>query len=145
MINIHLINEVDDQLNIDAPIFSEFCTMVFTDQNYKEGEITFIFSNDEFLRKLKQKYFNVDVYTDVISFNLESQGEPLEGEIYISRDRAEENAQLFGITFEDELKRLVIHGSLHLLGHDDKTDNERKKMKQLEDYYLQKFSGSFLD
>ncbi|MCH8328090.1 MAG: rRNA maturation RNase YbeY, partial [Candidatus Marinimicrobia bacterium] len=74
--------------------------------------------------------------TDVIAFELNGTGEPLEAEIYISVDRARENCATYGETLERELRRLVIHGSLHLMGESDATLAEQGTMRRLEDSYL---------
>ena len=72
----------------------------------------------------------------MIAFNLEESGDPVDGELYISSERAYENSILFGETHESEITRLIVHGSLHLLGYDDQSQNDLGKMKPLEDQYL---------
>ena len=81
-------------------------------------------------------YFQQDVFTDVISFNLEDEGDAIEGEIYISLDRVKENARQFKQDFLQELKRIIAHGTLHLMGYDDQSLPEKEKMIRLEDSYL---------
>ena len=83
---------------------------------------------------MKKEYFKQDYYTDVIAFNI--QKDPFEGEIYISHDRIKDNAIKYNQTFEKEMKRVIIHGVLHLCGEKDEMDNEKLKMKSLEDFYL---------
>ena len=78
----------------------------------------------------------MDVYTDVITFNLEDEGEPLEGEIYISWDRVKETAQIFEVNVDEELQRMVVHSSLHLVGYEDETLDTKAEMTQLEEKYL---------
>ena len=88
------------------------------------------------LLKLKKQYFQIDVLTDIITFNLEENGDPIEGEIYISLNRVSENAMEYKQDPDRELKRVIIHGFLHLLGYDDQTAEEKKAMTNLEDHYL---------
>ena len=102
-----------------------------------DSQLNIIITNDEFLRQLKKDFFDVDVYTDVISFNLENKGEPIDGEIYISLERVIENAIEFGISSNSELKRIIIHGVLHLIGYDDKTKEEKMIMTNLENKFLE--------
>ena len=106
------------------------------DHNIQNGSIQFIIVNDEFLFKLKKRYFNVDVYTDVMAFNLQEDGENLEGEIYISLTRAKENALQFKEPFEKEIARLIIHGSLHLIGYTDETLITKREKTRMENQYL---------
>ena len=80
--------------------------------------------------------FNLNHDTDVIAFNLENKDEPIEGEIYISIDDVLSNAREYNQKFNIELKRIIIHGLLHLAGYDDKNKNEKKIMSALEDKYL---------
>ena len=81
-------------------------------------------------------YFDVDQYTDVIAFNLEDDGKQIEGEIYISIDDVLENSKLFSTSFDNEFKRVFIHGILHLIGYDDNNKKNIKIMRKLEDKYL---------
>ena len=85
---------------------------------------------------MKKEYFNKDVLTDTSSFNLEEEGDPIEGEIYISLERVAENAQTYKQDFIMECKRVIIHSCLHLLGFDDQLQEEKKEMTRQEDYYL---------
>ena len=78
----------------------------------------------------------MDVYTDVITFNLEDEGEPLEGEIYISWDRVKDNAQLLNVDVDEELQRMIVHSSLHLMGYEDDTVDLKSEMAVLEEKYL---------
>ena len=98
----------------------------------------FILVNDEALKEINLIYLNKDYYTDVIAFDLSEEENVLEGEIYISVDRIKENAKIYSEGFKDELRRVVAHGILHLVGYGDKEENEALKMKQKEDYYLGK-------
>ena len=130
--------EYDDAENpdINENWIQRVCENILKDNNQHDASVLIIFSNDLQLVKLKNEYFNEDVFTDTISFNLEEEGNPVEGEIYISLERVAENAQTFEQDFIMECKRVIIHGCLHILGYDDKSPEEKKEMTRLEDYYL---------
>ncbi|HVZ39231.1 MAG TPA: rRNA maturation RNase YbeY [Candidatus Kapabacteria bacterium] len=103
------------------------------------GEVRVILVSDEELLGMNREHLGHDYYTDVITFPLEN--DPLEGEIYISVDRAREQAAEFGVGLYEEVRRLAIHGTLHLAGHDDATEAERAAMRSLEDRYLSVISS----
>ena len=118
---------------------------VLTDHKIQNGYISFIFGSDELLGSLKKEYFHQDYWTDVIAFRLNSYNKKyVEGEIYISLPRAKENSKKFGEPFEKELARLIIHGTLHLLGFEDETDQKKNKMRKIEDKYLSLLDWEFL-
>jgi probable rRNA maturation factor len=96
-----------------------------------------IFTNDSAMKKLNAEWLGHRSTTDVISFGLEgNDGPALEGEIYVNLDQARRQAREYRVTERNEIARLVIHGSLHLLGHDDATPALRRRMSGLEDSYL---------
>ncbi len=99
------------------------------------GDINYIFCNDKYLLKINQEYLEHDTYTDIISFDY-SDTKTLSGDIFISIDRVRENSKLFKTIFSDELHRVLIHGLLHFVGYNDKTDNQKLEMRKQEDYYL---------
>ena len=116
---------------------------ILIDHKMENSFIHFVIVNDELLSKMKKKYFNMDVYTDVMAFNLEDEGKDIDGEIYISWDRILDNASKFEIIPNDEFKRIVIHGVLHLIGYDDQTDKDKSKMKELENLYMSRYEMDF--
>lgn len=100
-------------------------------------ELNYIFCTDDYLHQLNVEYLQHDTLTDVITFdNSENQGE-IEGDIFISIDRIKDNAQDFGVSINEELRRVMVHGLLHLLGYGDKTETEVKLMRSKENHYLQ--------
>ncbi len=107
-------------------------------QNKKTGEISYLFCDDEHILEVNQTYLNHDTYTDIITFDY-VDGDVISGDILISVDRVGENAEKFGLPFEQELHRVMIHGVLHLLGNKDKTDSEAKSMRAKEDDALNVF------
>ena len=140
MITVEIHNEFDIQLNKSS--IQSLLENILLDNKQNTGSINIIMTDDDTLRLMKKEYFNQDLYTDVIAFNIDDN--PFEGEIYISHDRIKDNAKKFNQSFEDELKRILIHGSLHLCGYDDKTPKEKLEMTSLEENYLEKFKDSIL-
>ena len=136
MITVQLKYDDAKKTNIDDSWICSICKNIFIDNNQNEASIMIIFSNDSKLRKLKKEYFGEDVFTDTISFNLEEEGDPIEGEVYISLERVSENAHTFKQDFTTECKRVIIHGCLHLLGYNDESPEDKTKMIQLEETYL---------
>ncbi len=98
------------------------------------GSINVVLVDDEALHQMNRTFLGHDYKTDVITFGLEQQ--PLEGEIYISLERAREQAAEYRTGLYQEIFRLAIHGALHLAGYDDATTEEREAMRMLEDHYL---------
>ena len=136
MINVQLEYDDVEKPNIDENWIRSVCENILMDSNQDKASITFIFSNDYKLRKLKKEYFGKDVFTDTISFNLEEESDSIEGEVYISLERVYENALTFKQDFITECKRVIIHGCLHLLGYNDESSRDKRKMIQLEETYL---------
>ncbi|WP_179349423.1 rRNA maturation RNase YbeY [Winogradskyella pacifica] len=116
---------------------SEWISNTISEEDCKEGEINYIFCNDDYLHKLNVDFLDHDTLTDVISFDY-SVGKELHGDIYISVERVEENASDFNVAFQDEIARVIIHGVLHYCGYKDKTEADEKEMRSKEDYYLAK-------
>ena len=126
-------------------IIKDFCDIVFQTNKIFKANVSFIFCNDIFLSDLKKKYFNKNHYTDIITFRMNDiDEEKIEGEVYISLDRALENSKIYNEPYEKEIIRLVIHGCLHLMGFDDKKDKEKKNMSRLEESLLNKSDWSGL-
>ena len=136
MITVQLEYDDTEKPDIDENWVRSVCENILMDSNQNEASITFIFSNDDKLRKLKKEYFGEDVFTDTISFNLEEESDPIEGEVYISLERVSENAHTFQQDFITEYKRVIIHGCLHLLGYNDELPEDKTKMTELEETYL---------
>ena len=102
------------------------------------GQLNFVFTSDEDLLKVNQQFLKHDTYTDIITFDY-SEGKKLSADIMISIDRVEENAKKLKIDFQEELKRVVIHGVLHLCGYKDKTKADSELMRKKENWALRKF------
>lgn len=106
------------------------------------GNISYLFCDDNYLLGVNRQYLNHDTYTDIITFDY-VVGNLVSGDIMISVDRVGENAEKFGVPFEQELHRVVIHGVLHLLGQGDKTDSEAAEMCRLENDALALWNEMF--
>ena len=103
------------------------------------GDISYVFCDDAYMIQQNNAFLQHDTYTDIITFD-ECVGDVISGSILISADRVAENAPKFGKTFENELLRVVVHGTLHLCGYKDKSDSEAKLMRQKEDESLALFT-----
>ncbi len=97
--------------------------------------VSFIFCSDPYLHQLNVEYLEHDTLTDVITFPY-SDPPLIEGDIFISIDRVRENAQALGVSFTDELHRIMVHGVLHLCGYSDKTPGQKEQMTKKEDEAL---------
>ena len=106
-----------------------------TNEGCKIEEVNIIFCSDAYLSEYNKKYLKHTTLTDIITFD-NSEGKQLSGDIFISIERVCENAMTFKVTKNQELKRVMIHGILHLCGYKDKTASDRKKMRKKEDEYM---------
>ena len=130
--------ELDFKLSNEAEI-SEWISAVISSEEFKEGEINYIFCDDEYLLKLNVEFLKHDTLTDIISFD-NSVGKELHGDIFVSVERVKENAKDFEVAFKDELKRVLVHGILHFCGYNDKTDEDTKEMRAKENHYLSRLN-----
>jgi len=128
VINAHSSSRLRHQPFIDA------VAGVLSFAGVERGEIRIVFVDEKELLRLNRDFLGHDYDTDVITFPLES--DPLEAEIYISVEMARRQAGEEGVSFYDEARRLAIHGTLHLVGYDDGTTEEREQMRRLEDRFL---------
>ncbi|MCK8523695.1 rRNA maturation RNase YbeY [Aquimarina sp. D1M17] len=125
-------------VSIDENRIVTWLNAVIKSEEKKLGEINFIFCDDDYLLEINQKFLNHDTYTDIISFD-NTLGNLLGGDIFISHERVVENASTFGVLEDEEMRRVIVHGVLHLCGYKDKTDNEAELMRQKEDEKLAMF------
>jgi probable rRNA maturation factor len=130
-------SECDYKLDNETQ-FSNWISAVILSENKKEGDINYIFCDDEFILEINKQYLNHDYYTDIISFDY-SVGNELHGDIFVSVQRVQENAEDFNVTFDEELKRVVIHGILHYCGYKDKSEQDQLIMRQKEDEKIKMF------
>lgn len=106
---------------------------------FSSYSISVVFCSDDYLLEINRSFLNHNYHTDIITFDLSDTKDALVGEMYISIDRVRENAPLHGVTFSNELYRVIFHGILHLCGYKDKTTNQSKTMKSAEDKQLSIF------
>lgn len=105
-------------------------------EDYKIGVLNYILTNDNILVQINKEYLRHFNLTDIITFDLSEKEGELSGDIFISIDRARENAREFQVSLSNELSRLMIHGVLHLMGYKDKSREEQVIMREKEEYYL---------
>lgn len=128
--------------SIEMPVLDERQTgrwikAVAADYGFSVGNINYIFCSDERELEVNRQFLGHDYYTDIITFDY-TAGQTLNGDIFISLDTVRSNAEQLGIDFEDELKRILIHGVLHLTGQGDKTPESKEQMTRKENLALEK-------
>jgi probable rRNA maturation factor len=138
VLKIQFYREDIPEININKGLTKQYLKQLIEDQKRKAGTISIIFCSDEYLLKMNKEYLNHDFFTDVITFNY-CEKEFVSGDIFISINRISENSEKFHESFNRELLRVLFHGVLHLVGYNDKTSEEKKLMKKMEDFYLDKF------
>ena len=116
-------------------IIEHWVDTIVSDQEFSIGEINYIFCDDAYLHKLNVEFLQHDTLTDVISFD-NTLGKLISGDIFISVERVEDNAKDFKVTFEDELHRVMIHGVLHYMGYKDKSEEDKIRMREVENSAL---------
>ena len=99
------------------------------------GDINYIFCSKEYLKKMNNDYLSKNYETDVISFDF-SKDNKISGDIYISSETVKKNSSIFNVGFSNELKRVMVHGLLHLLNYNDKSKQELKMMREKENFYI---------
>ena len=129
--------ETDFELSNETAI-SNWLSQVILSESKKEGDINYVFCDDEYILEINKQYLDHDYYTDIISFDY-SVGNELHGDVFVSIERVRENAADFDVTFDEELKRVVIHGILHYIGYKDKSEEEELLMRQKENEKIAMF------
>lgn len=124
-------NYQNDFEPIDEVVYSRWLEGVATSESNTIGEISYVFCSDEYLLELNKQFLNHDTYTDIVTFDYCENG-LINGELYISTDRVADNAVDFGVTFSEELHRVMAHGLLHLMGYGDKSENDIVVMRSKE-------------
>ena len=117
----------------------KFIERVFRIHKKPLASLNYIFCSDKRLLEINRDFLNHDYYTDIITFELGEPGEASQGEVYISIDRVRDNAKSMGISFKDEIHRVIFHGALHLCGYGDKSDKEIQLMRKNEDDLLKSY------
>lgn len=115
---------------------SIWISSVINSEGFKEGDINYIFCNDDYLLQLNQEFLNHDTLTDIISFDY-TLGKEINGDIFISIERVLDNAKDYQVDFSNELHRVMVHGVLHYCGYNDKTQKETQLMRIKENHYTE--------
>jgi probable rRNA maturation factor len=132
MINFNYESEFNLE-NEDA--IANWLSAAILSEGKKEGEINYIFCDDEYLHKINLEYLNHDDLTDIISFDY-TMGNEIHGDIFISVERVQENAADFKVPFEEEIRRVMVHGVLHYCGYKDKGEADELLMRSKENEKL---------
>ena len=135
----HLIEYYSEDIDFSLPKEEEVTKWLngILEAEQKElDSITYVFCKDEYLLSINQTYLKHDDFTDIITFPYNRN--PVEGDVFISVERASENATTYKVELIDEIHRLLVHGLLHLVGYDDKDVASKEKMTSLENLYLSK-------
>ena len=111
---------------------------IIVNEEKKLGKIQYIFCDDEYLLHVNREYLQHDFYTDIITFDY-VKGKKISGDIFVSLPRIKDNAVQLSTDENEELKRVLAHGILHLCGYKDKSEEEQTMMTEKEDYYLSKY------
>ena len=119
----------------DEAATEKWLSEAISEEGFSEGDISFIFCDDDYLLKLNVQFLEHDTLTDVISFD-NSVGNQIHGEIYISEERVLENSLELGTSYQEEMHRVMIHGVLHFCGFKDKSARDETEMRNKEDHYL---------
>ena len=129
--------ETEFELN-NEPDFSKWLSAVILSENKKEGEINYIFCDDDYLLEINRQYLDHDTLTDIISFDY-SFGNEIIGDIFVSVERVKENASDYKVTFHEEIQRVLVHGILHYCGYKDKTESDELVMRFKEEEKMKMF------
>jgi probable rRNA maturation factor len=116
--------------------FKKLINKVIRKEDRVAGDLSFIITNDETVRNINLQFLNHDHFTDVIAFSYNFENKVI-GEIYISIDTVKLNSNNYNVSLKNELLRVMIHGVLHLVGYDDKSEEEKSRMRAMEDLWLE--------
>lgn len=126
--------ETDFELANETEL-ATWLSAVIESEDFREGEINYIFCDDAYLHKLNVEFLQHDTLTDILSFDY-TMGKLISGDIYISVERVTENAVEYGVEFSNELRRVLVHGILHYCGFKDESDTEAAEMRAKENFYI---------
>ena len=118
--------------------YKDWISRIIESEGFDEGEINYIFCDDDYLHKINVEYLDHDTLTDIISFDY-TVGNLIQGDIFVSVERVQDNAKDFNVSFEEELKRVLSHGVLHYCGYKDKSPEDEAVMRSKEEEKMQMF------
>lgn len=134
---IHYNYETDFRLLSELD-YSDWVSRIVSSEEYTVGELSFIFCGDSYLHEMNRTYLNHDTLTDIITFDY-STGKTISGDVFISIERVWDNAKGFGVEEKEELQRVMAHGVLHLMGYNDKSEEEALVMRAKENEKMKLF------
>ncbi len=137
MIKVSFFFEEIEPIKLHKKVVKNAFDFIIKNEQKFPGEISVIFCSDNYLLKINEQYLNHNYYTDIVTFNY-VENSVISGDLFISVHRVDENANQMGVNFDEELYRVMFHGMLHLCGYNDKTNAEKKVMREKEDFYLGK-------
>lgn len=137
MIIFH-VEDIDFQL-LNVQKIKRWIRSIVEAEGFKLKEINYIFCSDEYLHKINVEYLDHDTLTDIITFDNSDEEDKIEGDIFVSIERVQDNANDLDVSFEEEIKRVLAHGVLHLCGYLDETDEQEAEMRDKENHYLRLF------
>ncbi|MCH2229431.1 MAG: rRNA maturation RNase YbeY [Crocinitomicaceae bacterium] len=132
---VYIFYEDTEILDLDPEFFVSWLSVVVSRETFSLGDVNLVFCSEAFLLEMNQKYLNHDYHTDVITFDY-TENDVVSGDLFISIDMVRHNAVFNNCGFIDELRRVVVHGVLHLCGYNDKTLVDQEKMSMKEDECL---------
>jgi len=127
------------QLN-NEQLTTHWIEEIIKNEKRKMGEISYIFCSNEKILEINKQYLNHDYYTDIITFDY-CENKIISGDIFISIETVKENSLEYQVDFQEEINRVMAHGILHLCGYGDKTESEKKKMREKEEFYILKMKA----
>ena len=133
---IYLINDSVEYKLTKRKRLDEICKKILSDYGFILENLNIVLVTDNRLNEINREFLKKDTLTDVIGFNYANKQNEIDGELYISLDRIKENAEIYSKETDNELFRVIIHGVLHFMGKEDNTPYKKKKMSELEDFYL---------
>lgn len=133
----------EDVENTIQPNYTNWLEDLILTEGKKLGDINYILCDDEYLLKINQDFLQHDYYTDIITFD-KVKGKTINADIFVSLQRVIDNAEQIGKSNDEELRRVLAHGLLHLVGYKDKSEAEQTEMRSKEDFYLALFNEKYL-
>ena len=117
-------------------ILKQLLADLFRKEGRRLASLSVVFCSDDHLLSMNRQFLQHDYYTDILTFDLSERGGAVAGELYISVDRVRENARVLGVSAREEMRRVILHGALHLCGYKDKLKKQQLLMRQKEERYL---------
>lgn len=141
MAPIHFFSEDIDYELPDETVWINWLETIANKENKEIDLINYIFCSDEYLHQINVQYLGHDTLTDIITFPYSEEENTIEGDIFISIDRVKENSAAYNVSFEEELKRIMAHGILHMCGYMDKKNDEKELMSKKENEAIAMWSN----